>query len=215
MGTLTSPVSAAEPGAPRLEWGVAARPMPGETQSGDDALVLDYGGGCLLAVADGLGHGEEAADATRQALAVLRAVPQRSVLAQMRQCHEALRSTRGVVLGLAAIDYAEDTLTWVGVGNVTGVLVHTGSGGESEKEHLLCRSGVVGDQFPRLYAGMMSLAHNDLMILHTDGLHPLAVDSFTHWLQSPQKIAEGMMHAWGRSNDDALILVARYGGGRR
>ncbi|HEX4932688.1 MAG TPA: hypothetical protein VFV33_05870, partial [Gemmatimonadaceae bacterium] len=52
----------------RLEIGSAGRPVPGARESGDDYLVAASPDGVLLAVADGLGHGPEAAAVTRTAL---------------------------------------------------------------------------------------------------------------------------------------------------
>ena len=46
-----------------IEWGVASRALPGETRSGDLHVVESFAGGALVAAVDGLGHGEEAADA--------------------------------------------------------------------------------------------------------------------------------------------------------
>ena len=46
--------------APMIEWGVAAAPLAGETESGDLHLVKPVGRGMLVAAVDGLGHGAEA-----------------------------------------------------------------------------------------------------------------------------------------------------------
>src|SRR5256885_16832155 len=57
--------------APMIEWGVAAAPLAGETESGDLHLVKPVGRGMLVAAVDGLGHGAEAAAAARTAVATL------------------------------------------------------------------------------------------------------------------------------------------------
>ena len=46
---------------PFLEWGVAAQALPGEAISGDRHVMQAFPSGALVAVIDGLGHGEEAA----------------------------------------------------------------------------------------------------------------------------------------------------------
>jgi len=48
-----------------IEWGLAARALPGQAVSGDLHLVQSVGDDVLLAVADGLGHGEAAEAAAR------------------------------------------------------------------------------------------------------------------------------------------------------
>ena len=109
---------------PLVEWTVAIRPLGSE--SGDQYLVSRTGdGGVLVAVADGLGHGPEAASAARTAIGVLEAGHERDLGARFLRCHERLRDTRGVVLSLGL--FATGSLTWLGVGNVDGVLLRSGS----------------------------------------------------------------------------------------
>ena len=47
----------------KIDTGVATLPLPGEPESGDLSLVKRIGSGTLVAVVDGLGHGQEAASA--------------------------------------------------------------------------------------------------------------------------------------------------------
>src|SRR5712692_7135198 len=110
-----------------LEWGVATLPMPGEKESGDLHLVEPFRNGALVAVMDGLGHGAEAAVAARNAVETLKAHPDESVINLLNRCHESLRTTRGVVLGIAAFNAVEGTMTWLGVGNIEGMLFRNGS----------------------------------------------------------------------------------------
>ncbi|MGH7544908.1 MAG: SpoIIE family protein phosphatase, partial [Gemmatimonadota bacterium] len=78
-----------------IEWGVATLALPGQRQSGDLHFVRVWPGGALLAAVDGFGHGREAATAARLAVATLEAHATESLEAIMRNCHEALRGTRG------------------------------------------------------------------------------------------------------------------------
>ena len=41
------------------------------------------------------------------------------------RCHDRLRATRGVVMSLASLDQERGILTWLGVGNVAGVVFRT------------------------------------------------------------------------------------------
>jgi len=106
-----------------LEWGMAGEPLAGQPKSGDLGLVLPFPGGVLIGVLDGLGHGDEAAVAARAAAEVLRAQPDAHVIWLVRQCHEALGETRGVVMSLASFSERYATLTWIGIGNVEGLLL--------------------------------------------------------------------------------------------
>src|SRR5258706_919969 len=106
-----------------LDWSVAARPMSGQSVSGDLHLVKWFDHCVLVAVIDGIGHGDEAAAAARAAADILENYPGETTISLFKRCHEALVKTRGVVLTVAILDTVESTITWLGVGNVDGRLV--------------------------------------------------------------------------------------------
>src|SRR2546422_418308 len=112
-------------GAPALiEWGVASLALPGEAESGDRHLVKPVGTGVLVAVVDGLGHGAEAASAAKAAVAALERHASESPVPLLERCHRALKGTRGAVMSVAAFSRHDRSMTWVGVGNVEGLLVY-------------------------------------------------------------------------------------------
>src|SRR6266568_4513859 len=106
-------------------------------------------------VLDGLGHGEEAAAAANMAARVLQASENESVISMLKRCHEKLRSTRGVVVSLAAFNAVDENMTWVGVGNVEGILLQADPAGNPGYEYLTLRSGVVGTRLPMLHAAIV------------------------------------------------------------
>jgi negative regulator of sigma-B (phosphoserine phosphatase) len=186
-----------------VEWTVAMRSLGSE--SGDQYLVSRTGeGGVLVAVADGLGHGPEAASAARTAIAVLEAGPERELGARFLRCHERLRDTRGVVLSLGL--FATGSLTWLGVGNVDGVLLRSGLG---TPQQLLVRSGVVGRRLPSLELSRLTVARGDTLILATDGIDQGFAGDPGIALAAPPT-AERILADHGKETDDALVLVVRY-----
>ena len=160
----------------------------------------------LVAVVDGLGHGPEAASAAKTAIAVLEASGERELGARFLRCHERLRDTRGVVLSLAL--FATGSLTWLGVGNVDGVLLRSGF---SAPEQLLVRGGVVGRRLPSLELSRLTVARGDTLILATDGIQSrFAEDPGAAFAAPPT--AERILADHGKETDDALVLVVRYVG---
>ncbi|MGH9467276.1 MAG: SpoIIE family protein phosphatase [Terriglobales bacterium] len=192
---------------------VARLPIPGESVCGDAALVQELAGGCLIAAADGLGHGAEAARAAERAVGALRAAGHGKAIQLLQACHTELRSTRGAVMSLAWIQYADDTLTWLGVGNVGGLLLRAGTTGEGATEHLLCRGGTVGVSLPPPYAAMTTIAPGDTLLLFTDGLDAKRIMQFSDLLMPPERAAATLLRTCRRADDDALVLVARYDAG--
>src|SRR3954468_23385770 len=100
-----------------VEWSVASRALPGQVVSGDLHLVSTWSDGVLIAVVDGLGHGDEATAAARMAVNVLAEHPGESVITLAQRCHQALQRTRGVVMTLVAINPREDSAEMLGIGN--------------------------------------------------------------------------------------------------
>jgi phosphoserine phosphatase RsbX len=195
---------------PFLEWGIAGRPMPGETESGDNCVVCPVPGGAVLAVVDGLGHGPEAAAAARDAIAVLEAHRQDSLLTLVKRCHDALRRTVGVVITLAAFSSENNLLTWLAVGNVKGVLIRADVLARPARDWVLERGGVVGHQLPPLRASAVAVVPGDLLILATDGIRSQFADRLDPD-RRPQEIALDILAADARPSDDALVLVVRFG----
>ncbi len=198
---------------PLLDWSTATRSIPGEAISGDLHLVTPFAGGELVAMVDGLGHGEEAARAARCAVATLATHAGESVLALVQRCHQALRGTRGAVMNVASFDAAEQAMTWIGIGNVEGILLRDDATASipAPPEAILMRGGVVGFKLPPLRASVLAVAPGDLLIFATDGVRGEFVDDVPRHHAVPH-IASYILQTYYRGSDDALVLVARYRG---
>src|SRR5438309_2088873 len=122
-----------------IEWAVAELAQPGQSESGDRHLVLPTPDGGLVAVVDGLGHGAEAASAAKAAVRSLERHGQAPIIPLIKACHQSLAGTRGVVMSIAAFDARAETMTWVGVGNVEGVLLRAQATVRPHRESLLVR----------------------------------------------------------------------------
>lgn len=192
------------------EYGVAKFVLPGESESGDQHLVCCNESGVLIAAIDGIGHGGEAASAARAAIAVLRNGVGDPIISLVTACHEKLRTTRGVVLSLASVDVRHGLMTWLGVGNVQGVLVRNGNKSNSQ-ETLLLRGGVVGDHLPQLQAAVLPVTPGDLLVFATDGVRADFVRTLSS-MENPQRAAERIMKNFCSQSDDALVLALRITG---
>lgn len=197
--------------SPTAEYGVSKFVLPGERESGDQHLVCCHQSGILVAAIDGIGHGAEAANAARAAIAALKNGVGEPIIPLVAACHEKLRSTRGVVLSLASIDAKHGLMTWLGVGNVHGVLVRADKKVNSQ-ETLLLRGGVVGDHLPQLQASVLPVAPGDLLVFATDGIRTDFVRTLSA-LENPQRVAERILKAFCNQSDDALVLALRISTG--
>jgi negative regulator of sigma-B (phosphoserine phosphatase) len=196
-----------QPPAP-LECGVASSKMRGHQQSGDLEVVQLFDGGALIAVIDGIGHGDDAASAAQLARQILLASPQQPVTALVQRCHLQLRLSRGVVMSLASIDLRRGSMSWLGVGNVQGILLRADRSSQPGREELLLRSGVVGAQLPLLQAADVPVKRHDTLIFATDGIRSGFADRLAA-APSPQSRAVDILAHHCLGIDDALVLVAQ------
>ena len=154
----------------RRRWtaGSPASRTRARTRSGDLAVFVPTAAGGLACVIDGLGHGPEAADAAELCADVVRANAEVGARELMAACHEALLSTRGVVMTVAWFDLERSQLSWAGVGNVDARLVR--SGPEQREDVALVFGGVLGYRMPQVRAATMPLERGDVLVMITDGI---------------------------------------------
>lgn len=191
-----------------LEWSIAQLPLPGEVTSGDRALVSFADGHALAAAIDGLGHGAEAAAAAEAASRILERSVHRDVLSTVRECHLALRSTRGAALSLALFDCRNHAMTWLGIGNVEARLLR-GTGPMPSVESLLLHGGILGHDLSQLSPRTVEVSRGDVLIFATDGIRSRFADSLIP-LGSCREIADGILQRDASGRDDALVLASRY-----
>ena len=198
---------------PLLHWGVATLALAGQRESGDLHLVRAIAGGACVAVVDGLGHGEEAAAAAKTAVATVERFAHEPPLSVLQRCHEALIGTRGVVMSLATFDASRGTMTWLGVGNVEGVLQHADWSERSARVSLVTRGGILGGELPAVQAAIVPVTPGDTLVFATDGVRQEFVADIS-LREPPQRLADQILARFGKGTDDALVLVARYLGNR-
>jgi phosphoserine phosphatase RsbX len=194
-----------------VEYGVAKFVLPGQGESGDHHLVCRQRNGILIAVIDGIGHGEEAANASKAAAAFLKSSADEPIISLVERCHERLQATRGVVLSLAFIDLEHGMMTWLGVGNVQGVLMRADTKKGNVQELLLLRAGVVGSRLPALQATVLPIAGGDTLFFATDGVRSDFSESLSA-RENPQRAADRILEQYRSGIDDALVLVWRLTG---
>ncbi|WP_432057529.1 SpoIIE family protein phosphatase [Streptomyces sp. bgisy022] len=141
-------------------------PYASATHSGDAWAWHRSGDRCTLLLADGLGHGTQAARASTAAVEALRQwahLPPGEILGRL---HEALTGTRGAAVAVAQVDTRTERLRFSGIGNV-GARLREGDRWRA----LLSRPGIVGVHRPgRVREDDLPWTGDSLLILHTDGL---------------------------------------------
>lgn len=189
-----------------LERGCALTMHEGEERSGDRAVFAPYEGGALVAVIDGLGHGDAAADAADVAADVLHEHAEDAPQALLERCHAALRKTRGAVMTLAWFDLRAGTMTWTGVGNVEARVVRADG---ARQDGPVVLGGVVGYQIPQVRMATVDLRPGDAVMFATDGVDA-DFTATSALVLSAQQQAERILERHAKGTDDALAVVVRY-----
>jgi hypothetical protein len=185
--------------------GIFGRSFPGERFSGDDAAFARSGDAILVAVADGLGHGEPAREASVRAARQLAAEPRATPQALLVECDRRLAHTRGAVMAAARLEGAGD-MAVAGVGNVGVHLYGPGPswrfGGSS---YVLGAPGGAR----RIAVENHRIEPREVLVLFSDGVRTrLDLTGELDLLREhPAVIAQRIVERFGRPDDDVLVLV--------
>lgn len=189
-----------------VDIGVICRAKPGQSACGDGWESINLPGRKLLLVADGLGHGPEAAMAAQEAIRIVRTNHYYRPARIVELAHSALRHTRGAVLGVAEMDLSQNLIHYAGVGNIAGAIISA-----EGSRHLVSVNGTVGHDVRKIQEFSYSFPRNALLVLHSDGLT-------SHWnldhypgllMKSPSLIAGVLYRDYQRGTDDVTVLAAR------
>jgi len=194
------------PGLCRVDVGALAVPLAGEDECGDAWGVACDGRGATLLGADGLGHGPDAAAASRAALAELVHHPQSEPAQLVEAAHQALRITRGAALAAARIDFENDVVRFAGIGNIGAYVID----GDTRRA-LVSHNGIVGHNMRKVQEFSVPCPPGAVCILHSDGIQTQwDLDKYPGLLaRSPALIAAMLMRDFIRRRDDAMVLVVR------
>jgi hypothetical protein len=178
---------------------------PGESESGDAWAVRAFNEKVAVVVADGLGHGPVAAQASAAAMRVFESVDGPPSLV-LERSHDALRGTRGAAVAMAELDAAGATVSFAGAGNIIGRLV---SGVEDRS--LVSQHGTIGLQIRRIKDVNCAWPDHALFVLHSDGITSRwSLADVGALLQcDPSVIAGWIIRDHCRGRDDVTVVVVK------
>jgi anti-sigma regulatory factor (Ser/Thr protein kinase) len=190
----------------KLDLGVVCLPKDGEEISGDTWASSSRDQACLILVADGLGHGPQAAQAAIEAVRVFDEQHHQSPKEIVMVAHQALRSTRGAALAIAQINFDTQTLDYAGVGNIAGAILTANS-----HVNLVSLNGTVGYAVRKVQEFSYAWHSSGLLIMHSDGLGTQwHLDRYPGLSQKHPSLIAGVLYRdYNRGRDDVTVLVAR------
>ncbi len=190
-----------------LDIGGASRAHPGMAHNGDGMLIKTWESHALVAVVDGLGHGQYAHRATKKALAYLETHYRLPLKALFQGVGRECIATRGCVMAIARFDWEAGAVRHASIGNVDTRVV-----GTPEPLKLVGRRGVLGARAPTpaVNSGPWDPASSK-MVMYSDG-----ISSRWDWRDladmsgdGAQATANAMLARLGKDQDDATVVVIK------
>ncbi|MEJ7832621.1 MAG: SpoIIE family protein phosphatase [Nocardioides sp.] len=195
---------------PQFLVGSMIEAIPGEFACGDGWAVEQQGARIVALVADGLGHGPGAAQASTAALEVFRDHQREPVETIAGFIHRGLTRTRGAAIAVVEVDQLAGRVRFCGIGNIAMRLV-TGRG----HKRLVSQFGIAGYQNPNIRTLEHPWTEGALLVMHSDGLSTgwdfNAYDGLER--HHPQLAAATVMREATRAHDDAVVIAVRGANG--
>jgi anti-sigma regulatory factor (Ser/Thr protein kinase) len=179
-------------------------PVSGEEFCGDFWSVRQTRERVQVFLADGLGHGQFAAEASGLAARVFEGHADCPPAKLLELMHQALRSTRGAAVAVAELDLRQRLVRYAAVGNTSGRLLSP-EGSRSMVSH----HGTVGLTVRKLEEFTYPWPEDCLLVMHSDGLA-------TSWEfddrpglrgRHPALIAGVLFRDHQRDRDDCAVVV--------
>jgi anti-sigma regulatory factor (Ser/Thr protein kinase) len=186
--------------------GVWSRPRPREEVNGDAYFMAEYAGQKMFAVIDGLGHGPGAHAAAQVALDSLAQWTGEPLDEVFLAAHDALRATRGAVMGACVVDSERETFSYAGVGNVDVRVFNS-----IEPIRPIPNNGTLGVRLAAVRLWHYKWTEGATVVISSDGISA-TWDIHTYPGlpgRSPQLLAGILLRDYGRDSDDATVMVVR------
>ena len=185
--------------------GGIAIPMRGETVCGDAFATAVDADGWTVIVADGLGHGPNAAQASEEAIRLFRRAERETPVDILAAVHAGLKHTRGGAVSVARFD-GRETLEFAGIGNVAGAVLN----GDGIKR-TVSMPGTAGHAARRIQSFAYPYPAGSSFVMCSDGIGTTwSLERLPGLLGAHPSLAASVIYRdFARGRDDATVLVVR------
>lgn len=190
----------------RMAVGLICRPKLGELLCGDGWAAKELGDQYWVVVADGLGHGPEAHEASKEAIRTFRETSgHRSTVDALEAMHGALRKTRGAAVAVAQVDRASGQLRFSGVGNIACTVL-----GPASWKSMMSHNGILGHEVRRIQEFTNPWTPGSKLVMNSDGLSTWSLDRYPGiFARHPSLLAGVLYRDHWRKRDDVTVFVAQ------
>lgn len=181
-------------------------PVLTDTVCGDALAFQQTRERMLIMLADGLGHGPDAAEASAAAVNTFNNCSMCSPTEMIERLHSALSSTRGAAVSVTEVLCDQHLVRHCGVGNISGRII---SGNAIRS--MVSYNGIVGFEARKITEFTYPWPQDGLLILHSDGLaNHWNLDDYPGLMwRNPALIAGVLFRDHNRVRDDSMVVVVR------
>lgn len=180
---------------------------PKEKVCGDGYAMRHNGTSTMIFFADGLGHGEKAKEAVDEARNFFFETKVSDPVDLLKEMHQKLRKTRGLVGTVAVCDLFKREWRVCGIGNIS-TRVYT----NIRHKNYMSYNGTVGMVIPTsMHTAVFPVEKNQHLIMCSDGLQSRwDLSKYPGVLKhDPMILAACFYKDFTRGNDDSSVLIAK------
>ncbi|WLD93671.1 PP2C family serine/threonine-protein phosphatase [Alkalihalobacillus sp. AL-G] len=171
--------------------------------NGDSYYVKETSDYFICVVADGLGSGQAAREASLKAVKVVEKHHDLDVESLMSLCNQALFQTRGAVITLFKFYFKEQKLEYCGIGNIRLMI----SAPNGTILNPLSKTGFLSGRPSKFSAKQINYQKDSMFIVHSDGIDLSSVDKRIVLKAKDPRIAARYLQQKGLPNVDDLTCV--------
>ena len=186
-----------------IQTSVYSRPKPGFKSNGDAYFIKRYEDNAIVAVIDGIGHGDKASQASKIALKVLEDRFREDLEQIVINIHRQSHGSRGCVMGMVRMN-KEGRIEYLGVGNIRTQIYTT-----DMYKRLVSFDGLLGSNMRTLRTDRFELTTPCLIVMHSDGVSSFNFDDKRIVYRPIMELAKESFEKHKKSSDDATLLIAR------
>lgn len=189
-----------------MKYGICQKAKNNGIYNGDSYLVLEKEFEDLVVIADGLGSGELAFNASQKAMDIVRTYQSTPLQEIIFHCHDGLKGTRGAVMSLCHITKNQHHLSYIGIGNITLQIIKTD---KIVRPPSMC--GTIGHVLTQVKTFDICYKKGDWAAFYSDSIRPdFDFRPYITQFGDPQAVTAAVLNDLTPVKDDFTLIMINF-----
>lgn len=175
----------------------------GKSQCGDSYFFTANDEYFICVLADGLGSGELAFEASSSVIDIVEEYHHEDVTSLMKRCNEALFQKRGAAVAIFKVHYGNKEFVYSCVGNIRFFLYSK----QGKLTYPLPVTGYLSGKPQKFHTQRYPYEEESKFLLYSDGYNLQGVKTLLKSYLPVESIADEIKTKYGSSSDDATFIV--------